>query len=150
VLGGQHRQRLGRAGVDLVRGHVVAGGAAPPQHRARAVDDGRAQIADGGLLVAQARPVPVKARERLLDDVLGGGRIVDEQDREPHHPLAVVAVEVGQGAGRGGGRGTHVWPVVEHPQSSEGLLDGVVSHVAAHALTVVERGACPPMRDTRS
>ena len=86
--------RYSGAGLGYQLSSVIAGGPAPPQHRPAAVDHRGAQVGDRGLGVAQPGPVAVEAGERLLHHVLGRGRFVDQQDRQPHHAHPLLPVQV--------------------------------------------------------
>jgi hypothetical protein len=75
--------------------------------------------------------VPVQPGEGLLDHVLGGERIVDQQAGQPDHAHPVVAVEIGQRAGFLRIR-LHGRSCVEAAQPRQRHLDGVRCTVARH------------------
>ncbi len=76
---------------------------AAAQRAAGQVDDRLAQVGQGLLRVADAFAGGVDADERLLDDVLAGGRVVEEQRGEAQQRAVVRAVGLGEVVDRGAG-----------------------------------------------
>ncbi len=64
------------------------GAPAGAQYATAAIHDGDAQVAGNPAVVVHARPVPVQAQERLLNDILGAGLITDQHQGQPDEPVA--------------------------------------------------------------
>ncbi len=74
---------------------------AAAQRGAREVDDGLAQVGEGLLGVADPVARGVHADERLLDDVLAGGGVVQEQRGKAEQRPVVGAIGLGEVVDRG-------------------------------------------------
>jgi hypothetical protein len=73
------------------------GALAGAQHVTAAVHDGRAQVTGHPAVVVQGRPVPVRAQERLLHDVLGARLVTNQQQGQPDEPDHVPPVQIADG-----------------------------------------------------